>query len=189
MTLLPIFLAVRASQPSPSSPAVQAGASASPPNSSRHIRSARSRKTALKDSVDVPTDSARRVLYTPAMPRMGPRTRVEKLHTRRKTSSGLRNSHQSNCVPLRYFEPTPMRLMAVQAAARETATPVTAPIFAPRTPCSTPRRMDSIVAVRGRRYVVAADMGGSDMVLDGEDDNEGEDDEDQEAGEEALRVP
>ena len=113
---------------------------------------------------------------------------MEKLHTRRKTSSGLRNSHQSNCVPLRYFDPTPMRLMAVQAAARETATPVTAPIFAPRTPCSTPRRMDSIVAVRGTVNGKVMGMGLQE-VLDGEDDDEGYDEKDQEPREEALRVP
>ena len=103
----------------------------------------------MKDSVDEPTAAASRVLYTPAMLRTGPSTRVEKLHTRKKISSGLQNCQTSNWTPLRYFAPMPIIVMAVQAAASEMATPVTAPILAPRTFCSTPERMDSIVAARG----------------------------------------
>ena len=80
---------------------------------------------------------------------MGPRTRVEKLHTRKKISSGRMNCHQSNWSPLRYFAPMPIMDMAVQAAASDMATPVTAPSFAPRTFCSTAERMDSMVAASG----------------------------------------
>ena len=113
------------------------------------MASAFSRNTALNDSVDVPTAAASRVLYTPAMPRMGPSTRVEKLHTRRNIRRGRTNCHQSNWRPLRYFDPMPMRVMAVQAAASDTATLETAPSLSESTPFSTAFSMLSIVAARG----------------------------------------